>query len=147
MHILGIHTIQIFPPTWDWRRVAELWIAIYQAAVGCVFWWHPASLEHSSYAVMLRVMPLEAWAAIIWAVALGHLTAVWFNGRAPGRTPYLRFVACGLHLGVLLALLVCFLAVLDFYRATTTVAFSFIVLGAASIAAEDLVKVRNGLAP
>ena len=147
LRIIGIHTIQLFPPAWDWRRVAELWISVYWVMIGCVFWWHPASLDHSSYAMIRSVMPAQGWALTIWAVAIAHLTAIWINGRSPGKTPILRLVACALHLTVLAVLLICFVSVSDFYRATTTIAFSAIVLGAASIAAEDLVKARNGRAP
>ena len=140
MRIIGIHTIQLFPPNWDWRRVCEVWVAFYQAAVGVVFWAHPASLRHSSYDHVREIMSLDSWAITLWTVAIAHAICIWANGRYPYRTASMRFIASSLHFAVLLLFGFCFVAVWDFYRVVTTVFMAFSVMACMSIAAEDMAR-------
>lgn len=136
-------TFQIFPPSWDWRRVCELGITSYQACVGAVAFVHPETLGHSSYAALVQMMGAQEWGITLWIVALAHAVCIIFNGRHPLYSGALRMLACGLHMGVLLLIGLCYMQVGDFYRLVTTFYLLLAIFGAASIAAEDVARVVN----
>lgn len=134
---------RVWPPSWDWRRVAEIKISLYQSVVGLYLWVDPAAMTQPAYARLTDHIGPHAWAVLIWCVVLGHATAVWLNGRSSHVSIPIRLAVCAAHGWLLLKLLVGFLAVGYWWPVITMIYFLYVVWGAASIAVDDLIEWRK----
>ena len=141
--IFRLHLIQVFPPSWDWRRVAELIAAVYQATVGAAFWIVPGALDFPVYAPMRGVMSADRWALLFWAICLGHAAAIYANGRMPCLSTLARFIATGLHMMVLAGLGVLFATAGAIWPVVSMGLVMVLVGGGLSIAAEDFARAKS----
>lgn len=132
-------TPNVFPASWGWRRVAEIYITIYQFGVGLLFWFLPEILELPVYANVVAIMTPGQWAISLWCVCLGHMSALYLNGSAPRISAPFRLLSCAAHMGLVVQLIVGFWSIGAFWPVWSYIWLIGVPLvGAASTAFDDL---------
>lgn len=139
----------VFPSSWGWRRMAEIQLSLYQFGVGVLYWLWPDTLRHAVYRDLLAIMEPSNWAISLWCVCIGHVSAIYLNGRMPLVSAPVRFLACLAHFGVVVAIIKAFLSAGAYWPVWSYLALvGWLVWGAMSTALDDIwtaVKWRRGV--
>lgn len=96
--------INLFPPTWDRRKVTEIKVTVYQLAVATIWWVDRDALSHPVYDPINAVARPREWAVIMFAIALGHAIGLCINGRRPVFSASVRLIAAICHFALAITL-------------------------------------------
>lgn len=94
--------LQVFPKTWDRRKISEIQLAIYTLCVGLLFAIWPGVLASPVYDGFREILSPSGWSSWMMSAVLLHAIALWVNGRNACLSSIIRVAACTSHLSIAL---------------------------------------------